>query len=35
MTQHLNIWLNIAAVLAFVGAAVYLTCLSSTTYWDD
>jgi hypothetical protein len=31
----IHVWLNIAILLAIVGAAVYASCLSSTTFWGD
>lgn len=35
MTQPLHLWLNIAVVLAVVGAALWATCLGSTNFWED
>lgn len=34
ITAALNVWLNVAAILAFVGFAVYCTLLRSTTWFD-
>ena len=31
----LNVWLNVAAMLALTGFIVYLSCIASTTYFDD
>lgn len=31
----LNVWLNVAAMLALTGSIIYISCLSSTTYFDD
>jgi hypothetical protein len=31
----LHIWLNIAVLLVIVGAAMYASCLGSTTFWGD
>lgn len=31
----LNVWLNVAAMLALTGFIVFISCLSSTTYFDD
>lgn len=35
MTEELHLWADIAAVMAIVGVATYLTCLSSTTFRRD
>ena len=34
MTDEIHLWLNIAVVLAIVGAVAFLSCLSSTTWRD-
>jgi hypothetical protein len=31
----IHLWLNLAVVLAIVGAATFFTCLSSTTWFGD
>lgn len=31
----LNVWLNVAAMLALTGFVVYISCLSSTTWFGD
>lgn len=31
----LNVWLNVAAMLALTGFVVFISCLSSTTYFDE
>lgn len=31
----LSVWLNVAAMLALTGFIVFISCLSSTTYFDD
>lgn len=31
----LNVWLNVAAMLALTGFIVFISCLSSTTYFDE
>jgi hypothetical protein len=31
----LHAWLNIAVLLAIVGAATFASCLGSTTFWGD
>lgn len=33
--QTLNVWLNVAAMLALTGFIVFISCLSSTTYFDE
>lgn len=33
--QQINLWLNIAVLLCIVGAATFLTCLGSTTWYGD
>ena len=33
--QTLNVWLNVAAMLALTGFVVYISCLSSTTWFGD
>lgn len=35
MEAALHVWMNIAAVLALVGAAVWATLLHYTTFFDD
>ena len=34
MSDELHLWLNIAVVLAIVGAVVFLSCRGSTTWRD-
>lgn len=31
----IHLWINVAVVLAIVGAATFLTCLTSTTWFGD
>lgn len=31
----LNIWLNVAAMLSLTGFIIYITCLSSTTWFNE
>lgn len=31
----LNVWVNVAAMLALTGFIIYISCISSTTYFDD
>lgn len=31
----LNVWINVAAMLALTGFIIYISCISSTTYFDD
>lgn len=31
----IHVWLNIAVLLAIVGAATFASCLGSTTFWGD
>lgn len=31
----LNVWLNVAAMLALTGFVVYISCLSSTTWFGE
>lgn len=31
----LNVWLNVAAMLALTGFIVFISCLLSTTYFDE
>lgn len=31
----IHVWLNVAAMLALVGFVVYLSCLSSTTWFGE
>lgn len=33
--QTLNVWLNVAAMLSLTGFIIYITCLSSTTWFGD
>lgn len=35
MEGYLNVWLNVATVLALVGVAVWATLLPCTTFWSD
>ena len=35
MEGYLNIWLNVATVLALAGIAVWMTLLPSTTFFGD
>lgn len=35
MEGYLNIWLNVATVLALTGIAVWATLLPSTTFFED
>lgn len=31
----LSVWLNVSAMLALTGFIIWISCLSSTTYFDD
>lgn len=33
--NSLNVWLNVAAMLSLLGFIVYISCLSSTTWFGD
>jgi hypothetical protein len=33
--QTLNVWLNVAAMLSLTGFIIYITCLSSTTWFGE
>lgn len=33
--RTLDVWLNVAAMLALTGFVVYISCLSSTTWFGD
>ena len=33
--QTLNVWLNVAAMLSLTGFVIYITCLSSTTWFGE
>lgn len=35
MDAALNTWLNAAVILVIAGAVCYLSCLRSTTWFDD
>lgn len=35
MEDYLHVWMNVATLLALVGAAVYFTLLPSTTFFGD
>lgn len=33
--SSLSVWLNVAAMLALTGFIIWISCISSTTYFDD
>ena len=33
--KTLNVWLNVAVMLALAGFVVYISCLSSTTWFGE
>jgi hypothetical protein len=35
LQEKFDLSMNLAVLLCFVGVAVFLTCLGSTTFWGD
>ena len=33
--EKINLWMNIAVLLSIVGVMTFLSCLGSTTFWDE
>lgn len=33
--SSLNVWMNVAVAMSLVGFVVYVSCLGSTTWWED